>query len=405
MIGYGISLPIIPFFVQELVTGTMTYEANTTFHVGAVTAIFAFFQMLSAAVWGRISDYTGKRKQVILVGIGGYALSLGLTGVSPSISWLYTARALNGLFSAAVLPISIAYIIDSVPKEWKTKGLAWHGTIVGLGVVTGPAVGSLFSFYVETYPIFFRSISINPFSAVFFLASLLSAVSFLLASIFLPAPKKEFKRDHKIDNLWSLKLFQNDFKVFKPLGIVLFIAFSSQLSLSLFEGTFVLHAQQSMDITPQGLGYIFMVCGLMMAFPQVAFIAKYIDKFGAVKLLPIGLGVMAGGLSFLMLSSSLSVILINVAILALGMAIIIPSVTVLVSLLGKSNSGSFLGLLTGVTSLGQTLGPLLGSLLFVKNIHLPYLLSSILLVTAAGFITVKSGQLSSALKERSPDTL
>jgi len=181
---------------------------------------------------------------------------------------------------------------------------------------------------------------------------------------------------------------QSDEKILKPFILILSVALSSQLSLSLFEGTFVLHAQQIISLTPKELGYIFMVCGLMMAFPQGAFVAGYIEKFGAIKLIPVGLVIMAGGLSFLMLSKTLSVILINVSILALGMAIILPSVTVIVSQYGKTNSGGLLGLLTGVNSLGQTLGPLIGSFLFVLNIHLPYLMSSLLLLITAGCVKV-----------------
>ena len=127
MIGYGISLPVIPFFVQELADGSNIISAKSiSIHIGAITAIFALFQMLCAPIWGRISDLTGKRKQVLLIGIGGYTISLALTGVSPAIVWIYAARALNGMFSAAVLPIAIAYILDVVPERWKTRGLAWH---------------------------------------------------------------------------------------------------------------------------------------------------------------------------------------------------------------------------------------------------------------------------------------
>ena len=401
MIGYGISLPVIPFFVQELADGSNIISAKSiSIHIGAITAIFALFQMLCAPIWGRISDLTGKRKQVLLIGIGGYTISLALTGVSPAIVWIYAARALNGMFSAAVLPIAIAYILDVVPERWKTRGLAWHGTVVGLGVVTGPAIGSLFSYFAEAHPEYFQLISINPFSAVFFLASFLSAVSFLLASFFLPRPSGKTEQIPENEKVGFTELLKNDANILKPLALILTVSLLSQFSLSLFEGTFVLHAQQFISLSPTELGYIFMVCGLMMAFPQGAFVAKYIDKFGAVKLIPIGLIIMAGGLSFLMLSNTLSVILMNVAILALGMAIIIPAVTVLVSEFGKNNSGSYLGLLTGVNSLGQTMGPLIGSLLFVLNNHLPYLLSSVILLISAAYMTTRGIPLLSSTTKR-----
>jgi DHA1 family multidrug resistance protein-like MFS transporter len=75
-----------------------------------------------------------------------------------------------------------------------------------------------------------------------------------------------------------------------------------------------------------------------------------------------------------------------VGILAFGMAIVIPSITVMISQYAETEAGGILGLLTGANSLGQTLGPLVGSLLFVMNIHLPYLLSAVLLLVASVYV-------------------
>ncbi|MBA3016130.1 MAG: MFS transporter [Proteobacteria bacterium] len=90
----------------------------------------------------------------------------------------------------------------------------------------------------------------------------------------------------------------------------------------------------------------------------------------------------------LMVVRSMNAILFYVAILALGMAIVIPSITILITHLSKDRLGKALGLLTGANSAGQTLGPLIGSMLFVYNIHLPYLLAAGVLICVAshGFL-------------------
>lgn len=384
MIGYGISLPIIPFFFQELTHKNVTAITNIAFQIGAITAVFAFMQMISAPFWGWLSDITGKRKNILLIGISGYAISLALTGLSSSVHWLYVTRMLNGLFSAAILPIAIAYIIDVVPKELRTKALAWHGTIVGLGVVAGPAIGAIFSNFVEKHPVHFKFITINSFSSVFFLASLLSVISLILAGIFLPGTISAKKNPHTHQDLLKKSLWGISLQ--KQILVILLIALLSQMALSLFEGTFVLHAQTIMEFSAVELGYVFMVCGLAMAFPQGTIVAGFIDRFSAVKLLPNGLIIMASGLALLMFSQTISIILVFVAILAFGMAIVIPSITVMISQHADQETGSVLGLLTGANSLGQTLGPLLGSLLFTLNIHLPYLLSALFLVLSAAYV-------------------
>jgi len=387
MIGYGISLPVVPFFIQDLAQSPDAGSAVITFHVGAITAIFAFMQMISAPVWGRMSDKTGRRKTTLLLGLSGYAVSLALTGFSIDVTTLYLARMLNGLFSAAVLPIASAYIVDAIPEEHRTKGLAWHGTVVGLGVVSGPAIGVVFSEFAKNHPFHLGFLSINAFSSVFFLASLLSIFSVILAGTMLPASHSAEKGNDRAQvDLTPLPKQKGVLR--GPILVTLLLALFSQLALSLFEGTFVLHAQNTIEITTTQMGYVFMVCGLAMALPQGTAIAGYIEKFGPAKLLPIGLTIMAGGLILLMFGRSISSILWFVAILALGMAIVIPSITVIISEHADGEMGKSLGLLTGANSIGQTLGPLAGSLLFMLNIHLPYLLAAMLLLLAAVYVNV-----------------
>ncbi len=48
MIGYGLSLPLVPFFLQELLELKDVTTTQVSIHVGAVTAIFAFMQMIFA---------------------------------------------------------------------------------------------------------------------------------------------------------------------------------------------------------------------------------------------------------------------------------------------------------------------------------------------------------------------
>jgi len=170
-----------------------------------------------------------------------------------------------------------------------------------------------------------------------------------------------------------------------PIVICLLLAFIGQFALSLFEGTFVLHAQYVMGFSIQQLSSVFMMCGFVMAVAQGTMVAGAIDRYGTRRILPVGFFCMGGGLVALMVVRELNLILTFVALLAIGMAIIIPAIAVLVSSHGANRIGRNLGLLTGTNSMGQILGPLLGSILFVHNIHLPYLLAATALIAAATY--------------------
>ncbi len=389
MIGYGLSLPLVPFFLQELLELKDVTTTQVSIHVGAVTAIFAFMQMIFAPLWGRLSDKTGRRKFILLFGLLGYSLSLAFAGFSNNIGMLYGARMLNGIFSAAVLPIASAYIVDVTPLEFRARGLAWHGTSVGLGVVSGPAVASFVGELVKNHPLHLSFIDFNAFSAPFLLASVLSGFSVILAGVWLQESYPG-ENNTSLPNTDTNLLSGQEPYVKQTIRVLLLLAFISQFGLSLFEGTFVLHAQNVMTISPLQLGYVFMVCGFVMAAAQGTVVASFIERFSARKVLPFGFVFMGIGLMMLMFGRSISAVLVLVGVLAMGMAINTPSIAVIMSSYTEGKIGKSLGLLAGVTSLGQTLGPLLGSLLFVINIHLPYLFSATAVFLAATYIFLKN---------------
>jgi len=382
MIGYGISLPVLPFFLQNLADYRNISPAETSLHIGGVTAIFAFGQMIFAPLWGKLSDSIGKRKVLMILGLAGYAVSMALTGLGESLGVLYGARMLNGAFAAAVLPIASAYIIDVSPEKTKARGLAWHGTAVGLGVVTGPALGAFLGILVKKHPVHLDFIDLNSFSTPFFLASLLAVFALLLAAFWLPESSPGKKNPGAI-NADGTSGNENTTIIKSSIAAYLLLAMISQFALSLFEGTFVLHAQQSMQFNAAQLGSVFMVCGFVMAIAQGTTVAGLIERFGAKRILPFGFLFMGAALLALMFTYRINQILILVGLLAMGMAVITPSVTLLISQGAQNRLGKTLGLLTGANSIGQTIGPLAGSMLFVYNIHLPYLLTTGLLFLAA----------------------
>ena len=57
MIGFALIVPLLPFYALEF--------GADAFTVGILMAIFAFGQMVTAPLWGRLSDRIG-RKPVLL---------------------------------------------------------------------------------------------------------------------------------------------------------------------------------------------------------------------------------------------------------------------------------------------------------------------------------------------------
>jgi DHA1 family multidrug resistance protein-like MFS transporter len=378
MIGYGISLPILPFYLQKLALKGGLSPQNISVHVGALTAAFAFMQMIFAPLWGKWSDNLRRRKPLLILSLSGYAFSLALTGLSENIGMLYGTRMLTGIFASAIFPLTTAYIVKLSSEKQLVKRLAWQGTTVGLGVVSGPALGSLLT-KIEGRNLFNISIiEFNNFSTPFYVTAFLVIMAIIGIGIWLREPTgKRMSSSSAEPGLISVSITKALSR--GPIATCLILSIVGQFALSLFEGTFVLHAQAIMNFNSTQLGVVFIVCGLVMAVAQGTIIAWFIEKYGPEKIIPAGFFLMGAGLTLLMLTESMEMILVFVGILALGMAIITPGITVIIAKHTKSNLARTLGLLAGSNSFGQTIGPLTGSILFVINIHLPYLLAATVL--------------------------
>lgn len=55
MAGYGVLLPVLPFFVERLALNPgIDKETTINFHIGALTAVYPFFQLIFAVIWGKL---------------------------------------------------------------------------------------------------------------------------------------------------------------------------------------------------------------------------------------------------------------------------------------------------------------------------------------------------------------
>ena len=61
MIGFGITLPVLPFYVERLARNEGATGSSIVMHVTVLTAVYPFAQLVFAPVWGRWSDRIGRR--------------------------------------------------------------------------------------------------------------------------------------------------------------------------------------------------------------------------------------------------------------------------------------------------------------------------------------------------------
>jgi DHA2 family multidrug resistance protein len=91
-------------------------------------------------VTGWLSDRVGRR-ELFLISIVGFTVSSMLCGISWSLESMVGFRILQGLFGAAIVPLSQTFLLDINPKENHGQAMAIWGAGIMVGPIIGPTLG------------------------------------------------------------------------------------------------------------------------------------------------------------------------------------------------------------------------------------------------------------------------
>ncbi|GAC1442413.1 MAG: MFS transporter [Mycobacteriales bacterium] len=98
---------------------------------------------------GRIADYVG-RKRTFLIGLAGFASASALGGAAQSASWLFGARALQGVFAALLAPAVLSLITTTFTEaRERAKAFAVYGAISATGAAIGLIAGGALTQYLS----------------------------------------------------------------------------------------------------------------------------------------------------------------------------------------------------------------------------------------------------------------
>ncbi len=88
------------------------------------------------------------RKRIFILCSGGFTIASVLCGMAQDINQMVLFRLLQGVFGAALVPLSQAVMLDSYALHERAKAMS----IWGMGVMMGPIMGpSLGAWLTETY--------------------------------------------------------------------------------------------------------------------------------------------------------------------------------------------------------------------------------------------------------------
>jgi multidrug resistance protein len=133
MIGSSMILPLVPYYATRM--------GATGLAVGFILASFSIGQLVSAPSWGRFSDRYGRRPAIIL-GLVVSVVAYIVFAYAGSLAMLLVSRFVQGV-GAGTVGVLQAYVADAMKEEDRAQSLGWLSAATSLGVVIGPAFGSL----------------------------------------------------------------------------------------------------------------------------------------------------------------------------------------------------------------------------------------------------------------------
>ena len=108
---------------------------------GAITS-FTLAYGLMQLVWGPLGDRLGKLRLINWATLAATVGSL-LCALSPTLPMLTLARLLTGACCAAIIPMAIAYLGDTVEYSMRQAALARFATGTLTGMIAGQVIGGL----------------------------------------------------------------------------------------------------------------------------------------------------------------------------------------------------------------------------------------------------------------------
>ncbi|WEV45774.1 MFS transporter [Streptococcaceae bacterium ESL0687] len=342
--------------------------------------------------FGKLGDIYGKSR---VFKIGGIVFVIGslLCGISSSLFMLIVARVIQAIGSGMTMSTNSGIITETFSQETRGRALGSVAAFVSIGAIAGPGLGGFILNHLSWHYIFLINI---PIGLVGILSSqlilknkkkksaskidykggiilsvlILSFYAFItsvqdeglvnpLTLVFLLVTLATFylfiKLEKNIENpLVDLKIFKN--KLFS--GSLLSALF---IFIAAFFYTMIMpfYLQEVKGLNPSQAGMIMMVMPLVqIVFSPIAGILA--DKYDRQKLTLIGLILLAGGIftySFWKIDTDIKIIVLSIAITALGNALFqAPNNTIVMSSV-KAND---LGIAGALNALARNLGMVVG---------------------------------------------
>jgi MFS family permease len=356
MAGFALALPMLPFWAQES-------GADPT-AIGLMMASYSIAQFVFTPIVGALSDRFGRRPTIIvalvLEGVG-----LIGTALSTSVPMLIGTRFISGIGGSSIGSAQ-AVVADVTDESNRARGMGFIGAAIGIGFVVGPAIGALLSL-------------IGP-AAPFWGSAVVVILDALLVAVILPETR-------------SLRTARQHVAAPSPLRIpdvrrLIAITLLFTTAFAAMETVLPLFTQAALGWGATENGLAFALVGIVLVIIQGGLIGRLVRLAGERRLLFVGLLLVAGGLVVLPLTSLLATIVLGAGMATLGMALIYPTSSSLLTYAAPPDrSGVTLGLARSAGGVARVIGPAAAGVLYTSlGAAIPFFASAAIAFVAVALV-------------------
>lgn len=353
LLGFGISIPFLPFYIQELGTTDLDQVA---LWVGIINSAAPITMALAAPVWGVVADRYGRKPMLVRSLIGG-ALVLSLMAAVRSVPQLAFLRIIQGTLSGSVAAAT-TMVAATVPRERSGFALGLLQTAIfagnSLGPFVGGAVGGTFGYKAA----FIAS------GVLLLLAG--TMVAFWTRENFTPAARQAKKSSHEPS---AVRMILKEPLILTMLAALMLNSLGGMVTtpvLPLFVQTLVPDAKAASTATGMIVGATAMTNAL-----AAVWVGRSADRLGRRRVLITCLAIGAVTYFPQMLVRSPGQLLVLRGIMGLGMGGVIPVANAVIAERAPAGrQGAIFGTSASLNAVGRAVGPMIGTLV-VTNVALP----------------------------------
>jgi MFS family permease len=280
---------------------------------------------------------------------------------------------LSGIFSAAVLPATLAYVAETSSEADRPRKFAIVASFTSIGFMLGPMVGGWLASMVLSPPAGMRLAGVLMPDSPFFviaLMSILCASGIVLISM---------PHNQPLLVLGEEVVFTEK----KQIRLALLLTMATVFGVSTSEVGITLLGKQSLSLSPSAISQFFVVCSLVMITVQIGIFPILMRKFSIQTLLVSAFVLDASGLGLIPYAKSTQIIDVLFGMIAAGTGILIPVLSSVISEAAGQKQGKALGQQASSANLGQAIAAASTGALFFTAPSVPFLLAASMLAVGA----------------------